>query len=138
MSGWVYALQRGDQIKIGMTERSTPDKRLRELQTGQPDRYTLVATWETGSPLALEQRMHAVLADRHYRGEWYSITPVEAVEAYTSATGTGMGFRLVALRLRLWRQWLWQWLLRVFVAVGAVAVGLLVTWLTVLFALDIL
>jgi len=87
--GWVYAIACGDRplIKIGRTDRDDVGDRLRQLQTGQPDRLTIIYRWPTHDSRHLEQAMHALLDEHHHRGEWFRITPDQALKAYTAATG---------------------------------------------------
>jgi hypothetical protein len=87
--GWVYAIGCDGRrlIKIGRTDRDDVTDRLRQLQTGQPDRLTVVYRWATHDSRALEAAMHALLDEHHHRGEWFAITPEQALKAYTAATG---------------------------------------------------
>lgn len=87
--GWVYAIASDDRplIKIGRTDRDDVEDRLRQLQTGQPDKLRIVWAWQTPDSRALEAAMHALLHPHHHRGEWFTITPEQAARAYTEATG---------------------------------------------------
>ena len=98
--GWVYAIACGDRplIKIGRTDRDDVGDRLRQLQTGQPDRLHIIYRWPTHDSRHLEQTMHALLHQHHHRGEWFTITPDQALKAYTAATGD----RVVWARVQQW------------------------------------
>ena len=87
--GWVYAIASQDRplIKIGRTDRDDVEDRLRQLQTGQPDKLTIVWRWATDDSRTLERSMHALLDEYHHRGEWFTCTPEQAARAYTLATG---------------------------------------------------
>jgi hypothetical protein len=85
-------------IKIGRTDRDDVGDRLRQLQTGQPDRLTVVYRWRTHDSRALERAMHALLDEYRHRGEWFAITPEQALRAYTNATGD----RIIWARVERW------------------------------------
>lgn len=59
-------------VKIGTTDRDRLPKRLREMQTGNPEELYLLG-WLAGGDL-LEQRLHRQFAADRYRGEWFYLT----------------------------------------------------------------
>lgn len=75
----VYAIGPADKkypIKIGYADN--PDRRLRELQTGNPDKLEIIAlTWVMSWKLArrVEKRCHAILdkVNKRIDGEWFDI-----------------------------------------------------------------
>jgi hypothetical protein len=56
-------------VKIG---RATDiRKRLRSLQSGSPDKLSLVGVWPTSNPAHFEAVLHSMFAARRVRGEWF-------------------------------------------------------------------
>lgn len=77
----VYFIQSGGAqgpIKIGRAE--DVDARLRELQTGNPQKLTLLATMRGGR--AAERTLHARFRTSRIRGEWFVPSPelLEVIE----------------------------------------------------------
>ena len=107
--------------KVGMTESGTPERRLRQLQTGQPERLELVRWWPAMDAPGVERRMHALLAADHYRGEWFAASLSEIGAAYAVASG-GRGARMWWVQLRVWLRLWWRRVWRV-VEVGLLALG---------------
>jgi protein involved in ribonucleotide reduction len=61
-------------VKIGST-RGTVEKRLRDLQTGQPFVLAVLATMVIEQDLRqIEQAVHTFLAHEHRRGEWFAVS----------------------------------------------------------------
>jgi len=87
LSGFVYIIECQGLYKVGMT-RGQPHKRLKELQTGQPFKLTLMVSYRTADPLKVEQRMHSLLKSKHFRGEWFRADLEEIVRAYNAVTGS--------------------------------------------------
>jgi len=88
--GWVYAIECRERglIKVGRTDGVDPRNRLRQLQTGQPDQLVLMHAWPTADSRRAERCMHQLLGRYHFRGEWFSVTPAQVVEAWARvATG---------------------------------------------------
>lgn len=68
----IYAIGDGNKVKIGYSKN--PRRRLRQLQTGHPNKLKLLHTWE-GDKLA-EKRIHYILKPlilRH-NSEWFKIS----------------------------------------------------------------
>lgn len=65
----VYFIQAGDNgpIKIGIARN--PRKRLRQLQTANPERLRLLGTID--GDLEVERRIHSELEDWRLAGEWF-------------------------------------------------------------------
>ena len=76
MTGYVYAISHGDLVKIGFSHN--PDSRFRSLQTGQPERYSLIGS----VPATKEQErdLHGLLSKARVRAEWFRRS--KAVEAF--------------------------------------------------------
>jgi predicted GIY-YIG superfamily endonuclease len=74
----VYVIQAGDNgpCKIGVT--ANPERRLAQLQTGNPAKLVLVTffictTWLVAK--TLEASVHVALAPFRMIGEWFRVTP---------------------------------------------------------------
>jgi hypothetical protein len=69
-TGYVYAIgmEGSPLIKIGWAR--SPEKRLAQLQTGQPYQLELLYQLLTEQPRRVEGCLHRMLGDR-YRGEWF-------------------------------------------------------------------
>ena len=65
-------------VKIGIAQN--PKQRLKQLQTGNPNRMSLVMTVSTRHAKKLECAMHNRLAEYRMNGEWFRITAMEAFE----------------------------------------------------------
>ena len=63
-----YILSGMDFVKIGVTEQK-PAKRLKEMQTGNPEMLTLLVTHDGGRDL--ERKIHNYLFRHQKRGEWF-------------------------------------------------------------------
>lgn len=66
-------------VKIGFS--ADPNKRLRQLQTGHPAPLTLYHKEEVRKDQVrgLEKAIHKELSHRRKQGEWFSLSPEEAV-----------------------------------------------------------
>jgi hypothetical protein len=79
----VYFVLAGDRIKIGKAARV--GQRLRELQTGSPQKLVLVAVAPGG--LAEEAELHERFAAHRIQGEWFYLCP--AVAEYAAKLRAG-------------------------------------------------
>lgn len=82
---YIIAKIRGNKplapVKIGIS--SNPQKRIAGLQTASPFPLVLLATFFCSSRKMaeiMEAGFHDIHADRRLSGEWFSISPMEAVE----------------------------------------------------------
>jgi hypothetical protein len=77
---FLYFIQSGDHgpVKIGHAAR--PSVRAQELQIGCPVELTLRAVIACRGPGALEKRVHEGAKTYKVRGEWFDLSPLEAVE----------------------------------------------------------
>lgn len=64
-------------FKIGMT-RKDPGERVAELQTGNPSRLTLKASYQTDYPYRLESMLHRLFSSKKVMNEWYRLDEDEA------------------------------------------------------------
>ena len=73
--GYVYLIgeeENQNQYKIGCTKKD-PEKRLDELQTGNPNKLILKAYFETDKPFKLEAMLHNRYKYNNSFNEWYYI-----------------------------------------------------------------
>lgn len=86
----VYFIQmeQSRHVKIGIAW--DPQKRLNELQTGNPEKLTLVAFTVVVNGRALEKRLHRALSQYRLQGEWFRAGPwLDALAAHAKR-GPGM------------------------------------------------
>ncbi|AJT62476.3 hypothetical protein T261_0787 [Streptomyces lydicus] len=69
------------RVKIGTSV--SPEKRLKELQTGNPDRLEVL--WYTSGGRELEALLHQAFADHRVEGEWFDFGDVQPVGAIPAA-----------------------------------------------------
>jgi len=65
-------------FKIGIAQ--DPEKRMRELQTGNPQRLELATIIESDQPARVENTLHRIYQECKHRGEWYTL-PINAVNS---------------------------------------------------------
>jgi hypothetical protein len=74
MEGFVYLLCDGDKFKIGMTKHKDINKRIKELQTGNPFEIWLHSYYKTNNPYKIEKMMHARHAPSNIKNEWFDLS----------------------------------------------------------------
>lgn len=74
-------------MKIGVS--TNPERRLRGLQTAQHARLELFhqVPFSVSDAMLVERRSHARLVDREQSGEWFRVTPQEALDTIVAAAG---------------------------------------------------
>ena len=77
--GFVYLLCDGEKFKIGMTKQKDINKRIKELQTGNPNEIWLHTYYETDNPLKIEKLMHGLHILGNVKNEWFDLTPSQVV-----------------------------------------------------------
>lgn len=86
--GFVYVISNASMpgvVKIGMTQTS-PAQRAQELvSTGVPSKFQVDYFCVVYNPLELEKAVHCALHQHRTRGEWFAISPFEAVAAIQGA-----------------------------------------------------
>jgi hypothetical protein len=70
---FVYFVQGGDFIKIGLSGPKNFGKRLQEISTGCPFKVSLLGV--TDGDIAIEQGLHRKFRSCHHHGEWFYATP---------------------------------------------------------------
>ena len=76
----VYIISCGDSIKIGVS--NDPARRVKDMQTGMselPVLYGSKAFPTRKAAYAVERRMHWTFRTRRGRGEWFHVSPAEAL-----------------------------------------------------------
>lgn len=71
--GIVYLICDGEKFKIGVTTK-TLEKRLRELQTGNPYELFVSNYYETDTPFKLETMLHNKYFNTNVKNEWFDVT----------------------------------------------------------------
>lgn len=76
---YVIAPRPEGPVKIGLSK--TPDKRLRQLQTGHPERLYLYHTMEVETPKValLEKIIHKTVSYKKTVGEWFDLSVTDAI-----------------------------------------------------------
>ncbi len=75
---WLYLIEEkcedSDHYKIGVTSFKDPNKRLKKLQTGNPNVLSFRGLFETNFPFKLEKLMHDFYNEKNVLNEWYELT----------------------------------------------------------------
>lgn len=110
MSGYVYIIRRAGsrERKIGVARRHPASGRLRQLQTGCPERLVLERAFRVRDPFGVEARVHRQLGRAHYRAEWFTVDLQEAERAIRAAA---QGRRPLLRWPPIWVWFLVVWLL---------------------------
>lgn len=83
---WVYVIRCEGFAKIGIA--ADPDKRLIELQVGNPFDLVLALKLRSDNARRDERILHKLLRPHHHRGEWFKVT--EAFDALLNAQTIGV------------------------------------------------
>lgn len=70
----VYLMQSeaSGYYKIGVS--INPAKRVKQLQTGNAEKITLIQTFESEIPFVVEKAVKNFFSPNHVHGEWFSLT----------------------------------------------------------------
>ena len=79
MEGFVYLLCDGENFKIGMTKQKNINKRILELQTGNPNEIWCVNYYKTKYPHKIEQMLHFRHRQSNIKNEWFDMTAHDVV-----------------------------------------------------------
>jgi hypothetical protein len=74
--GFVYLLCDGEKFKIGMT-RGKIEKRVAELQTGNPNKIWIHSYYETEYPSKIEKMLHGRHVASNVKNEWFDLSVSE-------------------------------------------------------------
>ena len=66
---------RGGEIRIGIARKRRLEKRLQELQLGNPGELKLLGVIRARNARALMRELHTTFSDGHVRGGWFKPTP---------------------------------------------------------------
>lgn len=72
----IYLLQCGTSYKIGLSKHN-PNKRIKGLQTGNPEEIEVVCCFESKFSNVLETTLHRIYDQSHKRGEWFTLSSEE-------------------------------------------------------------
>jgi hypothetical protein len=68
----IYLIKSGNGLyKVGKTRNLA--KRIRDLQTGNPNKLEIVDSFQTDDPGTVEAILHDMLSPYHVKGEWFRI-----------------------------------------------------------------
>lgn len=70
--GYVYIASDGNFCKIGVTDNDV-NTRIKKLQTGNPNKITLLTSIACKHPYTIESFLHSLFVTKHIHGEWYDI-----------------------------------------------------------------
>ena len=78
----VYFIQdpRGGEIRIGVAREGRLQKRVQELQAGNPGDLKLLGLIKARNAETLARELHSTFSDAHVRGEWFQ--PASDLLAY--------------------------------------------------------
>lgn len=81
----------GLKYKIGCTKQTNIEKRLKALQTGNPNKLTLINYFETETPYKLEKMLHTHFKGRQTLNEWFDLETTD-IDNFTSLCKQYQGF----------------------------------------------
>lgn len=73
--GWVYGIQSGQFIKVGIA--SNIPRRMHAMRLHNPHQLHVVLRRRCESPLFVERRMHEILKPHALGREWFDVTPAQ-------------------------------------------------------------
>lgn len=71
----VYVIRADSFVKIGIAKN--PTTRMREIQTGNPHKLEVIASWEVAKAEAHERALHAIYKAHRTQGEWFALPQPE-------------------------------------------------------------
>ncbi|MFD7098315.1 GIY-YIG nuclease family protein [Streptomyces xanthophaeus] len=74
---YVYVIGSAGSTRVKIGTSVSPDKRLKELQTGNPNRLEVL--WQTPGGRELEARLHQAFAAYRAAGEWFDFGDVQPI-----------------------------------------------------------
>jgi hypothetical protein len=77
--GFVYLLCDGKKFKIGVTKHKDINKRIKELQTGNPFEIWVRDYYQTNNPYKIEKMMHARHASSNVKNEWFDLNVSQVI-----------------------------------------------------------
>ncbi|MGW6941402.1 GIY-YIG nuclease family protein [Streptomyces xanthophaeus] len=86
---YVYVIGSAGSTRVKIGTSVSPEKRLKELQTGNPDRLEVL--WHTPGGRELEAQLHQVFAEYRGEGEWFDFGDVQPIGVIPSAVHQHVG-----------------------------------------------
>ncbi|MET8746160.1 GIY-YIG nuclease family protein [Streptomyces sp. NPDC004728] len=80
---YVYVIGSAGSARVKIGTSFSPEKRLQELQTGNPGRLEVL--WYTAGGRELEALLHRAFADHRVEGEWFDFGVVHPVGVIPAA-----------------------------------------------------
>ena len=77
--GYVYLLCDGEKFKIGVTKHKDINKRIKELQTGNPFEIWIRDYYKTNNPYKIEKMMHVRHASSNIKNEWFDLNVSQVI-----------------------------------------------------------
>ncbi len=79
---FLYVISDGTAIKIGISKH--PDKRVKQLQTGHPNRLSIAFKLETQKAREIESHLHKILWEKRSRSakEWFKMDCEDWLKTY--------------------------------------------------------
>lgn len=80
--GFIYVICENEKtgpIKIGISKR--PNKRINDLQIGNPRKLKMHANFSCKNPHLFEKYFHKIFSKHHLVGEWFDLDPKKATES---------------------------------------------------------
>jgi hypothetical protein len=84
-ASFVYVVQNGERGPVKIGAAGSVLSRLIQLQIGNPVELIVPAVVMCGARHQIELAAHGLLEKHWVRGEWFDVSPLEAVEAITQA-----------------------------------------------------
>ena len=81
----IYLISDGTFIKIGIT--SNIRKRIKNLQTGNPNKLKVIFTYYVDNAEQLEMELHKKFKRKRKAGEWFDLTDDDVMVARNVAMG---------------------------------------------------
>lgn len=79
---YVYLIEANRLYKIGRTKDI--NKRMKQLQTGNPHAIILIKLYETENSIKLEAYIHQTLKDQNIRNEWFRLDNPNSIDTIVS------------------------------------------------------
>ena len=76
MQGCVYLLTDGEFFMLWFIWFLI-EKRIRKLQTGNPDSIVIISHYDTDYPFKIESALHARHSHQRINNEWFNLTPYD-------------------------------------------------------------
>src|SRR4249920_2993326 len=73
MMGFAYVIGSKGRPVVKIGESNDPVKRLAGLQTGNPDKLTIIRTYLCDDGPLLERWLKEQFKEEHHRGEWFTL-----------------------------------------------------------------